>query len=150
MKIIFRYLVVFILFSSCCKDDSVCTIDITNKAFSIEEVYGCNNTITELVINSDTNSFFITNMNEYNNLISGDCHPQIDFEEYNLLIGKTFSLNKINSFEYTFYETCESGIYKLYLKPIKEVNSNLERFYTYHLLIPKNIEILYLKTSFVN
>lgn len=129
----------------CCKEAEICTKNISNKISSVETIYNCDDSINEMQLISDLNYQIILDNETYNNQVSGICHPPIDFEKYNLIIGKNYSFNKISKFEYEFYETCESGIYKLFIKPKKEMNILLEKFYYYHILIPKDVNIVYLK-----
>ena len=88
-----KYLILCVLIilsslQSCKSDDEICTKDITNSTKTIEELYNCNTTFETLsLISKEYPYIIITNKNEYDSKVEGDCHPEIDFTTYNLLIG---------------------------------------------------------------
>ena len=79
-------IIVFVLASSCSNDDecSPVILDIT----SLETEYSCINTPYQMDIDLSEEFTIIRSQSVFDNLVIGTCMPQIDFEAYDLLIGK--------------------------------------------------------------
>lgn len=125
---------VSIALSSCIVDDS-CDDSIINTT-SLEAEYGCSDTRYNLEVDLDDTYMIISNQNEFDQYVSGDCHPNIDFETYDLIIGKRLLSNGNDSIDYRFTYVCNSE--KLHLTVIFKQNETLiAPNVTFHALIPK-------------
>ncbi|MGD1945536.1 MAG: hypothetical protein ACFB0A_04515 [Croceivirga sp.] len=122
-------------FSSCENYTSGCNptkIAIT----SLEEEYNCENTKNLLEINLEETFTIITTQQEFENMVSGDCSPQIDFDSFNLLIGKKSFSQGNDSIVYEFVRKCTTDNLQLtvtFLQNSTTLSPNL----TYHVLVPK-------------
>lgn len=134
MRIIFVYILIF-SFLSCNNDDDHCD-DTYLPLTSLEAEYGCANTEYDLQIDLIDDYVIITNQLEFDQLVSGECHPQINFFLYDLVIGKQGLTSGISSIEYELYESCEYG--DVVLEVTFNQNATLiAPNLTYHALIPK-------------
>ncbi len=151
-KILLIIVILFVM-QSCCKDTKeVCSVDISNSLTSIEKEYSCENTTTNMHLNSNIEYKVIANSVDYDNLVVGVCHPTINFTKYNLIIGTIFSDVGINYLPYKFYSSCEPNYYKLSVNYKIILSQTGNTFYTYHVLVPKefiidNLKITYLVNS---
>ncbi len=132
-KLYIVVVVCFILYG--CDADDQCTpavIGISN----LEIEHGCENTKFELDIDISNDYRIIHSQDDFLNLVQGSCMPQIDFNKYDLVIGKKTIAKINNSIVYSMIRNCDDE--KLYLEVIfnqSETITNQEL--TYHALIPK-------------
>ena len=78
----------------------------------------------------------IRTQNIFNDLVSGSCHPEIDFGIYDLIIGKKGLVSGNSSIDYELTENCETHNQNLkvtFNQNATMIAPNL----TYHALIPK-------------
>lgn len=142
-----KYLIVCVLIilsslQSCKSDDEICTKDITDSTKTIEELYNCNTTFETLSLISKEESYtIITTKSEYDSKVEGDCHPEIDFTTYNLLIGYLGNAKKVSSLKNTLYRACEPNTYTLEVDIESKDEETENPLFTYHLLVPKNEQI---------
>lgn len=143
-------LIFLVSLQSCKSDDEICIKDITNSTKTIEELYNCSTTFETLsLISKEDPYIIITNKDEYDSKVEGDCHPEIDFTTYNLLIGYLGNSKKVVSLKNTLYRACELNTYTLEVD-IESKDENAENLlFTYHLLVPKNEQIDELKVIFL-
>lgn len=150
MKFLFKiFFFIFLLINNgCCNnDDDVCLTDISNKTTNIESLYGCQNSAINFQLNPISTYKIITNETDYNNFVTGICHPNIDFEHYNLIIGTIGSSKELITLNYNFYQSCENNIYKLNLNVKYGNELNTQTFYYFNVLVPKSYFIEYLKLN---
>lgn len=128
-------LLVAFMFFSCSNDDqcSPITIDIT----SLEDEYGCVNTPYQMDIDLSEEFLIIRSQDVFDNLVTGTCTPQIDFDAFDLLIGKKGLPNGFDSIDYDgLVKNCDNG--QLYLTITFVLNATTEApNATYHALVPK-------------
>lgn len=134
----------------CSKSDCCVDTDITSSTMTITEL-GCNNAVSNMILNADKQYSIITNQTDYDNTVKGTCHPDIDFSKYQLIIGCFYSQKEVRSFSYKYYKSCEPNFYKLSVTP--EYSSNKENnetvAYFYQVLVPSNEIIEFFKVLFV-
>lgn len=101
-----------------------------------DEHLACENSKYSINIDLSNNYAYIRSEEEYNFLVTGTCHPEIDFSIYDLIIGKQASGNENDTIYYDLRRTCPEN--RLTLN-IEIVQSDLTRpdNVTYHALIPK-------------
>jgi hypothetical protein len=102
---------------------------------SVEHL-ACENSKYSINIELSDNYTYIRSEEEYDLLVTGTCHPEIDFSNYDLIIGKQASGNENDTIHYDFRRVCPEN--RLTLN-IEIVQSDLTRpdNVTYHALIPK-------------
>jgi hypothetical protein len=136
-------------FYSCNKLEDVNTCkNINIPITSLENEYGCVDTKDLMKIDLLEDYIIIRNQDDFDSLVSGSCNPIIDFDTYDLVIGKKGLPNGNNTIYYKLYENCETKSLTLQVSFINSmimIAPNL----TYHSLIPKlkngqniNVEIL--------
>lgn len=101
---------------------------------SIDNVYGCEGTHNKLKIKDGKNFYLIKNQEDFLAAVEAECSFEIDFDKYDLVIGKKFQFipHRIE-----LYKTCDNNF-------IFQVSDNKEsspekRFYVYHALVVKGI-----------
>lgn len=143
----YRLLVIaLILFNISCSDDDgdVCRNEIIETT-SLENEYNCENTKSNLEIDLSDDFIVITNQTDFENLVSGNCDPNIDFSRFDLIIGKEQLPSGNDSIDYKYSRNCNTNDY------ILEVTFNQNMLLiapniTYHQLVPKieqgfNVEV---------
>ncbi|MXV37342.1 hypothetical protein GO491_01430 [Flavobacteriaceae bacterium Ap0902] len=134
MKLSVFLLVLMLLFSSCSDDDGCA--HTTLDTYSIEEIYGCENTYESLTLKDNQDYYFITNAADYNEIVDTTCDFSIDFNKYDLIIGTRANFPS----EYELYRTCRKD--EVNLKLIFSANDNptTESYlFTFHVLVEKGI-----------
>lgn len=102
-----------------------------------------------MMIHANEAYLIITNQEDYDSLVTGSCHPSIDFSQYQLIIGYYGSQKNVATFNYEYYTSCESNFFKLSISPVyssEETNSENRLFY-YQLLVPNDERIDYLRIT---
>jgi len=107
-------------------------LDVEN----FETLFGCNNTKYSLKLDIRNDYILIRNKSDFDEIVSGDCHPDIDFDIYDLVIGRQSSGSINDTIIYNLMQTCPGkdvlltiGVYH----GMGAMPSNV----TYHALIPK-------------
>lgn len=133
---IMKYLILIIsviFFLSCEKEGCENTIiPIT----SLEKEYGCVNTKYQMDIDLQEDYTIIHTQSSFENLVIGNCQPQIDFSKYDLIIGKKGLGSGNASIDYELVENCEDKrliLTVIFYQTIFDEAPNL----TYHALVPK-------------
>ena len=137
---------------SCNKEECIVNTDISTLTKTMEE-FGYDDAITEMRLNISEPYSIINNQTDYDEFVEGDCHPAIDFNQYQLLIGYFVSKKEVVGFEYKFYESVEPNFFKLTLTPEYSTEEYDEiSTYFYQLLVPadKSIEFLSITTRKIN
>jgi hypothetical protein len=107
---------------------------------TLETEYGCTNTKYQMHINLKDTFTIINSAASFSSLVTGSCLPAIDFNAYDLLIGKKPLLTDNQSIGYTATYNCNTN--KLEVKvTFKQTAAGTAPNITYHLLIPKHLGI---------
>ena len=84
-----------------------------------------------------TNKYTIIRSKEtYDSIVTGDCHPTIDFSIYDLVIGKQSSGNENDTIKYDLRRTCPGNDLILNVDIIQSLMTRPDNV-IYHALIPK-------------
>ncbi len=125
------------------EDDNDCS-DKKIEVKHLENEYGC----TNIDINLSDNYMIIRNFSDYTQYVSNNCQTDVDFNTYDLVIGKQQLSNGLASIEYELIENCKTG--DQHLKISFKLSDTAEApNVTYNALIPKldenqelNVEII--------
>lgn len=138
MKFLFCTFIIIIVMA-CDKAERECLqTDIYRLPPSIEEIYDCPDTRYSLEINQKESYMRLSKKKDYDEKVNGSCHPDIDFEKYDLLIGKKQLQSGNHSIHYELQEDCsrrEILVVRFYQNMVME-SPNI----TYHVLLPKSVE----------
>ncbi|WP_028873620.1 hypothetical protein [Psychroserpens burtonensis] len=138
MRTIINFIVAIslIFITQSCSNDDDCiplTIDIT----SLEVEYGCINTPYQMDINISEDFIIIRSQTIFDDLVTGTCTPQIDFEAFDLLIGKKALTNGFDTIDYDGLEkNCDNNQLSLSISFILNDTAEAPNV-TYHVLVPK-------------
>lgn len=139
MRNIINFSIAFLLVitaNSCSNNDDEC-IPVTIVITSLEVEYGCVNTPYQLDIDLSDDFVIITSQTVFDNLVTGDCMPEIDFEAYDLLIGKKGLTNGFDSINYDgLLKNCDNGQLSLTVTFVLNDTDEAPNA-TYHALVPK-------------
>ncbi|MCA8829362.1 hypothetical protein [Hymenobacter pini] len=126
------------LFTGCvtCVGENEPCVDATLPTTSLEKEYGCGDTRRQLSVNLNQTYVIIRNQTDFDQQVTGSCHPQIDFTKYDLVIGNKGSASGSSSIAYTYGRSCETGQLKLRVK-FTQGMTNDAPILTYHALVPK-------------
>lgn len=135
-------LLIIFLVSGCIKDKPITTInpEPNLKVQNLESLYGCPDSRYSLNINLVDTFTLIQDQDTFDKLVSGDCKPTIDFDSYNLLIGKKGLLSGNDSIRYEIEKTSDGtglNVKVIFLQNITTVAPNI----TYNVLLPKEFEL---------
>jgi hypothetical protein len=121
-----------LLFASCSKEEcSPMNVNITN----LEDEYGCVNTPYQMNIDLNQNFTIIRTPSEFNQVVTGSCQPDIDFDKYSLIIGKQGLSNGVSDITYLLSEECNADDYNLTVTFIKNATTEAPNL-TWHVLTP--------------
>lgn len=136
MKINLSILIVGVFFFVLgCDKEKECE-NLVLKTESLENLYGCSDTRYSLECRLDNDYEIIRSQEKFLNFTTGTCRPKIDFQSYDLIVGKKGLTSGNSSIEYYLIEDCQEKIKILtvtFNQNIATVAPNL----TYHALIPK-------------
>lgn len=144
-------LLCLLLLTSCQKDlddeaDCLQTGLLILPSF-LETEYGCSDT-RHLEVNLSEDYALVRSQQEFETLVTGEsCRPEIDFERFDLVIGKKGLSSGNSSIGYDFGSTCTRGELLLkvtFYQNLATVAPNI----TYHALIPKLQEGQRVKVEF--
>lgn len=131
----------FAFLFSCSSDDnnSSCTNTIL-PTFTIEDISDCNSIENITFINDDpedySSVYIVKNQQQLNALIETTCNFEIDFNRYDLIIGKTWIFDN-TTFDYKIVDACQENLVKINIKRIETPDQNAIRKGTFQVLIPK-------------
>ena len=119
-----------------CSNDDDCTPAIL-AITSLENEYGCMDTPWQMHIDLSEDFAIIRSQSVFDDLVTGTCMPQIDFEAFDLLIGKKGLTNGFDTINYDgIVKNCDDNL--LYLTVTFVLNSTtVAPNATYHVLMPK-------------
>jgi len=127
------FLVIAIFFIIGCGKDE---FDSLIKTESLENLYGCPDTRYGLECSLDNDYKIIRSQQSFLDFTTGTCRPEVDFQSYDLVVGKKRLTSGNSSIEYELRDDSQEGIKILkvtFYQNIATVAPNL----TYHALIPK-------------
>ena len=124
----------FLLLTNC-KDDEECT-DIELAFTSLEAAYGCTNTPFQMNIDLEEDFTIISTQETFDTLITGSCTPEIDFDTYDLIIGKKALGNGVASISYEMIQDCEDESIALTVTVVTD-DTEIAPNITYHVLVNK-------------
>jgi len=127
---------ILILFSilPSCKKDHCNEILIVTKHFESE--YSCENTKHSLEIDLNNDCTIIRNKSDYDSKVTGACHPDIDFSQYDFVIGKQSFGNSNDTILYDCRYKCPGNELTLTVDIVQTTNTVPDNV-VYHALIPK-------------
>jgi hypothetical protein len=132
-----KYLTIFLscvfAFVSCKKDN--CKEELRTIK-NLETEYGCVNTKRTLTINLTNNCTIIRSKDSYDNLVTGSCHPEINFSTYDLVIGRQSSGNLNDTIKYDLRKACPKNELTLTVDIVQSAVTQPDNV-VYHVLIPK-------------
>ncbi|TGE29475.1 hypothetical protein [Hymenobacter metallicola] len=103
---------------------------------SLESEYGCQDTRRQLSINLSETHTVIRNQADFDRLVSGPCHPLIDFSAYDLVIGKKGLASGNAGIAYTYQRDCTTNQARLQVTFSQGMTTEAPHI-TYHALVPK-------------
>ncbi|HKK41994.1 MAG TPA: hypothetical protein VJ963_06270, partial [Bacteroidales bacterium] len=104
--------------------------------FSFESDYGCANTKHSLNIDLLNTVKIIRDQAAYDAEVSGECHPDINFDVYNLVIGRQVTDNINDTITYELKNTCPGNELMLTINLIQSPAAGPDTL-TYHALVQK-------------
>ncbi|RSK33891.1 hypothetical protein [Hymenobacter metallilatus] len=119
-----------------CAGDTEPCLDTDIPITSLEATYGCTNTPRQLSTSLNQTYTVIRNQADFDRLVTGSCHPQIDFTKYDLVIGNKGSMSGSSTISYTYLRQCETDKLIL-LVTFRAGLTNDAPILTYHALVPK-------------
>lgn len=134
MKYGYLVAVYLLVVSPGCEKEQICK-STELKTASLESVYGCENTTQALDIDLGDTFTVIRSQEDFERLVSGSCSPDIDFDRYDLIIGKQKLNSGVADVEYDYVRTCEGNlVLEVEIeRNLATVISNI----TYHALVDK-------------
>ncbi len=130
-------LCVFFLICACAEDDyDPCVVSIDNFT-NLEVAYDCEDTKNNLVIDLVNTHTVIRTQEAYGMMVTGDCNPAIDFDTYDLVIGRKQLANGNDAIMYSLTKGafCPEP-YELTVTFMQN-DTEIAPTVTYHVLIPK-------------
>jgi len=125
-----------LIISSCNREDD-CSSPTKNRTKNLEEIYGCENTKEQMNVDLNNDYIIVRSQQSFNEHVMGNCNPQIDFEVYDLVIGKKM-LTTENRYIDSFLSRNCNNPNRISLQVIFYQNEATEsQNLTYHALIPK-------------
>ncbi|MFT7072568.1 hypothetical protein [Patiriisocius sp. Uisw_017] len=116
-------------------DDPGC-VTLPVNAKSLENRYGCENTKNLLEIDTSEIFVIISTQQQFENLVSGPCMPQIDFTTYDLIIGEQVLSSGNNTITYEETQDCTTNILEVTVTFNQNESAEAPTL-TFHLLVPK-------------
>jgi hypothetical protein len=130
---------------SCSKKVEDC-MNAPLDTYSLEELYECENTKRQMDINLSESFTIITTQSRFSEMVTGTCKPEIDFEKYDLIIGKKGLTSGNVSIDYDFRTDCENDRLLLTITFNQNITTEAPNL-TYHVLVDKlneneNVEVI--------
>ncbi len=123
-----------LIMMSCSSDDECSNTEITLT--DLEAEYGCESTKYQMDIDLSDDFTIIKNQSSFENLVSGSCNPQVEFDRFDLIIGKQVVNTGNVSLDYQLNKDCNSNQLKLTVTAKQGLTTVVENL-TYHVLVPK-------------
>lgn len=138
--------IVVILFASACSITGPC-LDKDIQFENLETLYGCHHTVYQMDADLEEDYVIISSQKEFEELVSGSCQPEIDFESYNLLLGKKHLSSAVSKVDYNVRLDCK-GEYQVTVTFYQTWLAEAPNA-TYHVLIPKKVDTSKISVAFV-
>lgn len=129
------FLVIAIFFLIGCEKDTECE-NLILKTESLENLYGCPDTRYGLECRLDNDYEIIRSQQSFLDFTTGTCRPEIDFQSYDLIIGKKGLTSGNSSIEYELRVDCQEEI-KILKVTFNQNTATVAPNLTYHSLVPK-------------
>ena len=127
-------LVFFILFTFLsCNDDDNAYVHTQVEFKNIDDLYNCEEIYLNLNVIGTNEFYLIKDEEAFNNYVTSNCAFDINFNQYNLIIGKSGYLPN----RYDFYKSCDNN----FILNVISLPNTQSGIYTYHVLIKKEIII---------
>lgn len=124
-----------LLFITACEGDDGCD-DALIPTTSLEELYGCSNTESEMEIDILNDFTIISDQATFESMVSGFCQPEIDFVTYDLIIGRQQLSKNLLGIDYFYRQACPSKRFELRVV-LRLGSEEVTPVVTYHVLLPK-------------
>ncbi len=136
MKIELKYFLMIgaLLMFSCSSDDECSNTEITLT--DLEAEYGCTSTKYQMDIDLTNDFTIIRTQSSFDDLVTGNCSPQIDFDRFDLIIGKQVVTTGNVSLDYKLMNNCVNNRLDLTITSVQGLTTVVENL-TYHVLVPK-------------
>lgn len=137
MKKIFSLIILSILLYACSSDNSTTCTNKIALTDNLETVYNCENTTQLLDVPALNDNYIIIRDNDtFLEKVTGSCVTQVDFDKYDLLIGKKGLTNGLSNISYKMTIDCNVK------DPVVDVTFYLNETaeapnVTYHVFVPK-------------
>ncbi|MGV6945471.1 hypothetical protein [Sphingobacterium kyonggiense] len=131
-----NYLIIIsliILLFGCSKSEQCLSAKIETE--SMETLYGCEHTERSLGIDLKENHSIVRSQAQFDELVTGSCVDKLDFEKYDLIIGKKQLSSGVERIDYDYSRDC-MGKYELKVKIKMNLTSEAPNI-TFHALVPK-------------
>jgi hypothetical protein len=138
-----RCLLVFVVIMACpltaCNNDDAECEQLPIETTSLEALYGCSDTPFGISIPLENDFIILSEQQWYDSLVTGFCQPEIDFENYDLIIGRQQLTKGLEDISYTYVRACPTLRYELRVKFTLD-DQTVSPTVTYHVLVPKIME----------
>jgi hypothetical protein len=138
MRTIMNVIIVifFVLPMQSCLNDDDCS-PIIIPITSLEDEYGCINTPYQMDIDLSEDFTIIRSQTVFDDLVTGTCLPQIDFEAFDLLIGKKALTSGFETINYNeLVKNCDNAQLNLTVTFVRNATAVAPNA-SYHVLVPK-------------
>lgn len=109
--------------------------DCEDKVLTLHQL-ACENSKHNLDIGLDNNFTVIRSKEAYDHQVTGNCHPEIDFNLYDLVIGKQSLSTENDTITYNLKRQCSDNKLKLTIDML-QTDAAKPDIVVYHALIPK-------------
>ena len=130
MKNIILIFALFLVSTSCSQKN-----ECQEKQLTVHH-FDCDYTKYSVHIGIENKNIIIRSKETYDAIVTGDCHPTIDFSIYDLVIGKQSSGNENDTIKYDLRRTCPGNELILNVDIVQSDATRPDNV-VYHALIPK-------------
>lgn len=134
MKAPFLFSILLLCILSSCKKNDCNEVIYPKK--HLESDYGCSDTRHSLIVNLQNSASIIRSKADYDNEVTGVCHPEIDFSKYDLVIGAQSSGNEVDTILYDYRNMCPDDELTLTVEIVQSAAATPDNV-VYHAIVPK-------------
>lgn len=133
MKGILKLILIITIFMGSCAED-----DCQSGSIDIKELdeFGCLNAQLTMMVDSPNEFDLIRSQDEYNQLVSGTCEPQINWQEYDLIAGRISFDKTVDSVSKRLTKDCFNNQLTLRIE-FNLSDMEIPTAINFHALIPK-------------
>lgn len=103
---------------------------------SLEQEHGCSNTLYDMGIGIENDFTIISSQLWFDSLVTGLCNPDIDFDNYDLIIGRTSFVRGVEEVSYSYRKACPTRRFEM--RAVFTLNDQaVSPTVTYHILVDK-------------